>query len=83
LPAAAAGGLHRSLPARSLGTRHQQLMQQNYFGNSLNDAMRRSISLSADRRQPVIAFLGVVESHRISSFCAEGLDRSLCLAVGA
>ena len=34
-------------------------------------------------RQPVVAFLGVLESHRIGPFLAEGLDKSLGLSVGA
>lgn len=34
-------------------------------------------------RQPVVAFLGVLEGHRIGPFIAEGLDKAFGLAVGA
>ncbi len=34
-------------------------------------------------RQPVVAFLGVLEGHRIGPFLAEGLDKALGLSVGA
>jgi len=34
-------------------------------------------------RQPVVAFLGVLEGHRIGPFLTEGLNKPLGLAVGA
>ena len=34
-------------------------------------------------RQPVVAFLGVLEGHRIGPFLTEGLDEPLGLSVGA
>ena len=34
-------------------------------------------------RQPVVAFLGVLEGHRIGPFLTEGLDKALGLSVGA
>ena len=33
-------------------------------------------------RQPVVAFLGVLEGHRIGPFLTEGLDEPLGLSVG-
>ncbi len=33
-------------------------------------------------RQPVVAFLGVLEGHRVGPFLTEGLDKALGLPVG-
>ncbi len=34
-------------------------------------------------RQPVVAFLGVLEGHPIGPFLTEGLDKALSLSLGA
>ncbi len=34
-------------------------------------------------RQPVVAFLGVLEGHRIGPFLTKGLDKALGFSVGA